>query len=57
MPQFVREFKCIESKCEDNCCIGWRVDIDSKTYKKYREIKDKNLSLKLNKYVKIIWDV
>ena len=35
-PDFYRRFKCIGSKCVHNCCIGWEIDIDDDTYKKYR---------------------
>lgn len=38
------EFKCIGDKCEDNCCHGWRVTIDKKTYKAYKNVKDKQVS-------------
>ncbi|MGL4654598.1 MAG: flagellin lysine-N-methylase [Sarcina sp.] len=29
-------FKCITDKCKHTCCSGWQVDIDNKTYEKYR---------------------
>lgn len=33
-------FKCIADKCEMNCCEGnWRIYIDKKTFKKYKELK------------------
>ena len=25
-------FKCIGPDCEDNCCHGWQVDVDPRTY-------------------------
>lgn len=31
-------FKCIGGRCEDNCCIGWDVDIDQKTFLKYQKV-------------------
>lgn len=34
-PTYLDKFKCIGIKCEDNCCQGWSIDIDKKTYKKY----------------------
>ncbi|MCT4663304.1 MAG: flagellin lysine-N-methylase [Tissierellales bacterium] len=38
-PTYIKNFKCIGSACEDSCCEGWRVDLDKKTYKKYKKIK------------------
>ena len=26
-------------KCKDSCCIGWEIMIDSKSYKKYQNVK------------------
>ena len=44
MPLHFKEFQCIGGGCEDNCCIGWDVEIDKKTYQKYQKVKDKELS-------------
>ena len=27
-PEYVENFKCIGGECEDNCCIGWDIDVD-----------------------------
>lgn len=43
MPQYVRQFSCIGSECEDTCCQGWRVNIDEETYKKYQRVRDLEL--------------
>ena len=51
-PQYMKSFHCIGSACEDSCCVGWRVDIDQETYKKYRRIKSEELSHVLEKNVK-----
>jgi len=32
--RYMTRFRCIGSECEDDCCHGWRVDIDPSTYKK-----------------------
>lgn len=37
-PSFYDEFKCISSKCTDNCCIGWEIEIDSKTKEYYDSV-------------------
>ena len=39
-PKYYQKFKCTADKCEHSCCIGWEIDIDEKTLKKYEELKD-----------------
>ena len=34
-PSFYDDFKCISSKCTDNCCIGWEIDVDDEAISKY----------------------
>lgn len=41
--QYMAAFGCIGGVCEDNCCIGWDVDIDLKTYHKYQKVSDPEL--------------
>lgn len=41
--QYMNNFHCIGGICEDNCCIGWDVDIDQKTFQKYQKVKDPEL--------------
>ncbi|MBN8201551.1 flagellin lysine-N-methylase [Bacillus sp. NTK034] len=43
VPQYMRKFSCIGSSCEDSCCIGWRVNIEKGTYKKYKKSRDSEL--------------
>ncbi len=38
-PWFYDDFKCINSKCTDNCCIGWEIDVDDETLSKYNQVK------------------
>lgn len=38
MPSFYKEFKCIADKCTDNCCIGWEIDVDDDTFRKYNKL-------------------
>lgn len=39
-PFYYDDFKCIGGECIDNCCgSNWRIDIDEKTYKKYKKLK------------------
>lgn len=51
IPQYFKEFTCIGSDCEDSCCIGWRVDIDHNTYKKYRSLKNSKLTPLIKKSI------
>jgi lysine-N-methylase len=44
VPQYMKSFKCIGSACEDSCCTGWKVSIDHETYRKYRNIRDEELT-------------
>lgn len=34
-PRFYAQFQCIGDQCEDNCCHGWHINIDKKTYRHY----------------------
>lgn len=38
-PSFFSAFACIASRCRDNCCIGWEIDIDEETDRFYRKTK------------------
>ncbi len=38
VPSYYHDFHCIADKCRDNCCIGWEIDIDNSTAKKYRAV-------------------
>lgn len=35
VPDYFDKFRCIGGKCQHNCCIGWEIDIDDKSYEKY----------------------
>ena len=35
-PSYYTAFRCIGGACGDNCCIGWEIEIDSKTLAAYR---------------------
>lgn len=36
---FYDKFKCTANNCDMNCCSNWRIDLDKKTFKKYKNIK------------------
>lgn len=38
-PSYYKVFRCIASACSDSCCIGWEIDIDEDTLKKYRQVE------------------
>lgn len=37
VPNYYNQFVCVADKCEDTCCAGWKIVIDSKTRKKYKK--------------------
>lgn len=39
-PNYYEKFTCIADKCRHNCCIGWEIDIDSKTHEFYKSLTD-----------------
>ena len=44
-PQYVREFVCDASKCDDNCCArNWNIEIDAQTYERYKSIRSESLA-------------
>ncbi|MDK2866675.1 MAG: lysine-N-methylase [Clostridiales bacterium] len=43
-PVYYRHFACIAGDCEDNCCMGWFVDLDDRTYRKYQKIQHPELT-------------
>ena len=38
-PQYYQRFVCIADRCEHSCCIGWEIDVDTETLKKYKALK------------------
>lgn len=50
-PEYIKEFGCIGAECEDSCCIGWRVDLDKKTYLNYKKISNQELKPIIEKMV------
>lgn len=52
LPRYVTRFACTGSACEDNCCSGWLVTLDKKTFNAYRQSTDPALSATIDKHVK-----
>lgn len=51
-PSYFEKFSCIGPQCEDTCCQGWKVSIDHKTYKKYKNLTDKKVSERIKTHIK-----
>jgi len=39
VPDFYDKFHCIADKCTDSCCIGWEIDVDENTQRKYNQVQ------------------
>lgn len=50
-PSYFEEFKCIGGKCSDSCCIGWNIDIDKITFKRYFKVQDQEMKKMFQKNV------
>ena len=37
-PDYSAGFSCIADRCRHSCCIGWEIDIDEDTLRKYRAV-------------------
>lgn len=37
VPDYYEQFHCTASACRDNCCIGWEIDIDEESDRRYRQ--------------------
>lgn len=48
-PSYYDQFACIGGACEDTCCAGWRIDIDKKSYQKYKNEKNPTIREELKK--------
>lgn len=46
-PFYYDDFKCTANECIDNCCSNWKIEVDEKTYKKYKKLKG-DLGKKIN---------
>lgn len=48
----ISDFKCDGQKCNSKCCKKWRIDIDEKTFSKYKHIKPAAKSKEITKHIK-----
>ena len=51
IPSYAEDFKCIGGECEDSCCIGWDIDIDKNTFRKYSRTKDVQMKQKFEEHI------
>lgn len=40
-PKYYLDFSCMADQCKHSCCIGWEIDVDEKTMKKYSSLEGK----------------
>ncbi|MCM0626377.1 flagellin lysine-N-methylase [Lysinibacillus sp. OL1_EC] len=38
LPTYFEKFSCVGAACEDTCCAGWKVQVDKKSFQKYRKV-------------------
>ncbi len=44
-PAYYKRFRCIADRCEHSCCIGWEIDVDKETLKKYQKLESSYASI------------
>ena len=37
-PDYLEDFHCIADQCQHSCCIGWEIDIDEESLRKYQNL-------------------
>lgn len=42
-PKFAQQFKCLGEACPEDCCTGWTVDVDGKTFDFYKKAQHAKL--------------
>jgi lysine-N-methylase len=52
VPRYVTRFACVGAACEDNCCSGWLVTLDKKTFNAYRNSTHPELKPIFIKHIK-----
>ncbi|MEN8077386.1 flagellin lysine-N-methylase [Clostridioides difficile] len=50
-PSYFEKFKCIGGECSDSCCIGWNIDIDKITFRKYFKVQDQEMKKMFQKNI------
>jgi len=52
IPEYMETFTCIGGDCEDTCCVGFRVELDRKTYEHYKTLEDDDLQADIEAFVR-----
>lgn len=39
VPHYYHKFKCIAEKCNHSCCIGWEIEVDAESLKRYEQME------------------
>lgn len=52
MPTYLKDFNCIQDKCEDSCCSGFTVPIDKYTFDKYENVESIPMKNRFSQFVK-----
>lgn len=50
-PDYYDEFRCIAGRCKNSCCIGWEIDVDPFSQKRYENIEFIKDKIKDGSYV------
>ena len=52
-PRYLDAFRCTGPACEENCCHGWRVELDAATVRRYRtQTRDAAMTLAFSRHIK-----
>ncbi|MTV49896.1 hypothetical protein GJ688_13025 [Heliobacillus mobilis] len=55
VPWYLRSFQCAGAECQDACCgLGKALNIDQKTYKKYRKVQDPSFRKEIDRKIQRI---
>lgn len=45
VPSYYSDFKCIADRCKHSCCVGWEIEIDEITLRKYEAVRGEYLTV------------
>ncbi|NGQ97427.1 hypothetical protein G3578_20010 [Brevibacillus sp. SYP-B805] len=49
---YLQAFRCTGSACADTCCHGWNVNVDKRTFVKYKKLKDAQWKRTLTRHIR-----
>ena len=52
-PTYAAGFQCVGAACEDDCCHGWPIPLDRRTYELYRAFPEQPLGRRVKEFVAI----